>query len=64
MDFLPNLVQHDEQIHSDELQRDPGNGTLATWDEWTGPETIQLTHWTTALRRRGTALTAVAWLVI
>ena len=49
MDFLPNLVQHDEQIHSDELQRDPGNGTLATWDEWTGPETIQLTHWTTAL---------------
>ena len=45
MDFLPNLVQHDENVHSDDLQRDQGNGALATWDEWTGPEA----HWTTAL---------------
>ena len=45
LDFLPNLVQHDENIHSEELQRDPGNGSLSTWDEWPGPTAT----WTTAL---------------
>ena len=45
LEFLPNLVQHDENIHSEELQRDPGNGSLSTWDEWSGPTAT----WTTAL---------------
>ena len=45
LDFLPNLVQHDETIHSDDLQRDPGTGSLSTWDEWPGPTAT----WTTAL---------------
>ena len=45
LDFMPNLAQHDENIHTDDLQRDPGTGSLSTWDEWPGPTAT----WTTAL---------------
>ena len=45
LDFLPNLVEYDSNNHTDDLQRDQGNGSLSTWDEWTGPTE----NWTTAL---------------
>ena len=47
MKKLPNLVAFDEFNHTDELTREQGDRTLATWDDW--PEGVMPYQWATAL---------------
>lgn len=46
LEFLPDLVEYDANNHTEDLQRDQGNGSLLTWDDWGEGETA---NWTTAL---------------
>ena len=45
LDHLPNLNHFDGTNHTQALQRDQGNRSLATWDEWNGTWSA----WTVAL---------------
>ena len=47
MKKLPNLTAFDEFNHTDELTREQGDRTLATWDNW--PEEAMPSQWATAL---------------
>ena len=43
LDLLPELTKHDEAVDFQNVERDPGNGSLVLPDEWTGPESSYLT---------------------
>ena len=45
MKKIPSLANYDENVHSDELTRDQGDRTLATWSEWEETNSA----WATAL---------------
>ena len=45
LDYLTNLNHFDGINHTEALQRDPGNSSLATWDDWKGT----WSEWTVAL---------------
>lgn len=43
--LMPNMTFYDESVHTTELQRDPGDRTLVTYDRFTG----DASQWATAL---------------
>ena len=47
MNKLPNLVNYDENNHTDELTRELGDRTLAVWNDW--PDGVMPSQWATAL---------------